>query len=158
MYHIEYKDLVDFDPNTFTNVNRGKIVVKGIEPSLNLRIGSAVRAQLTATLLNIDEQDGLPPLRNRPERRATAYVVYDATERSSLHAAFNATSNFLDRSNPTGDIEMGGYGIVDVGYTLRWQQFQLTLSVDNLFNKYYEQFVGFPGQDRRFRIEVRGDF
>jgi vitamin B12 transporter len=158
VYQIDYKDLVDFDATTFTNVNRGKIVVKGIEPSLNLRIGSAVRAQVTATLLDISEQDGLPPLRNRPERRATAYIVYDATERSSLHAAFNATSNFLDRSNPTGDIEMPGFATVDVGYTLRWQQFQLTLSVDNLFNKYYEQFVGFPGQDRRFRIEVRGDF
>src|SRR5882672_1847478 len=158
VYKIDYKDLVDFDANTFTNVNRGKIVVKGIEPSLNLRIGSQVRGQVTATLLDISEQDGLPPLRNRPEQRLTAYLVYDVTDRSSLHAALNCTGSFLDRSNPTGDIKMPGFATVDVGYTLRWQQFRFTLSVDNLFNRYYEQFVGFPGQDRRFRIEVRGDF
>jgi len=158
VYQIDYKNLVDFDANTFTNVNRGKIVVKGIEPSLNLRIASAVRAQVTATLLDISERDGLAPLRNRPERRLTAYTVYDVTDRSSLHAALNCTGNFLDRSNPTGDIEMPGFATVDAGYTLRWQQFRFTLSVDNLFNRYYEQFVGFPSQDRRFRIEVRGDF
>jgi vitamin B12 transporter len=158
VYQIDYKDLVDFDPNTFTNVNRGKIVVRGIEPTLNLRLGNQVRAQITATLLDINEQDGLPPLRNRPERRATAYVVYDMTDRMALNAALNYTGSFLDRSNPTGDIEMPGFTTVDVGYTLRVRQFSFKLSVDNLFDKSYEQFVGFPAQDRRFRVEVRADF
>ena len=158
VYQINYKDLVDFDAATFTNVNRGKIVVKGIEPSLNLRFGPKVRAQVTATLLDIDEQDGLQPLRNRPERRFTAYAVYDVTDRSSLYATFNSTGEFLDRSNPTGDIEMPGYSTVDVGFSMRFGPMRFTLSVDNLFDKNYEQFVGFPAQERRFRVEVRADF
>jgi vitamin B12 transporter len=158
VYQIDYKNLVDFDANTFTNVNRGKIVVKGIEPALNLRLGSKVRAQVTATLLDIREQDGLPPLRNRPERRLTAFLVYDTSDRSALNAALNHTGRFLDRSNPTGDIEMPGFTTVDVGYTVRIAKVLFKLSVDNVFNKHYEQFVGFPAQDRRFRGEVRADF
>jgi outer membrane cobalamin receptor len=158
IYQIDYQNLVDFDATTFTNVNRGKIVVKGIEPSLNLRVGSKVRTQLTATLLDISEQDGLAPLRNRPERRLTAFVVWDTSDRTALNAAFNYTGPFLDRSNPTGDIDMPGYTTLDVGYTVRIQKLSLKLSVDNLFDKKYEQFIGFPAQDRRFRGEARFDF
>jgi len=35
---------------------------------------------------------------------------------------------------------------------------RLVTAVDNLLHKQYEQFVGFPAQDRRFRIELRSDF
>ena len=158
VYQIDYKDLVDFDGNTFSNINRGKIVVKGIEPSINLRLSGQWKMQATATLLSISESDGLQPLRNRPQRRLTGNVVYDMTDRTTLFAALNHTGGFLDRSNPTGDIDMPGFSTVDVGYTLRQRQFNLKISLDNLFNKTYEQFVGFPAQNRRVRMELRADF
>ena len=158
IYQIDYTDLVDFDGNTFTNVNRGKIFVKGIEPTLNLQLGSQLKTQITATLLDIRELDGLQPLRNRPERRLTAALVYDVDGRSALNAAFSATGAYLDRSNPTGDIDMPGYGTLDVGDTLSIGMWPFKLSIDNLLDKAYEQFVGFPSQDRRLRAELRADF
>jgi iron complex outermembrane receptor protein/vitamin B12 transporter len=158
LFQIDYKDLVDFDGTTFTNVNRGTIVVKGIEPELRWRVVDRVRLQLGATLLNIDVRDGLQPLRNRPETRATAQVVVDIDARRSMFVGMNHTGKFLDRSNPTGDIDMPAYTVVDAGYQVQYGAFRVKLAIDNLFDKNYEQFVGFPGQGRRLRAEVRTEF
>lgn len=70
----------------------------------------------------------------------------------------NHTGTFLDRSNPTGDIAMPAYTVVDAGYQVQYGAFRVKLSIDNLFDKNYEQFVGFPGQGRRLRAEVRTSF
>ena len=124
---------------------------------VNLRLSSRVKAQVGLTLLEITERDGLAPLRNRPERRLTVNVACELTDRSSLFTALNYSGDFIDRSNPTGDIMMPGFATVNAGYShSAWARFKL--SIDNLFNHAYEQFVGFPAQDRRLRLEVQGEF
>ena len=158
VFRIDYKDLVDFDGNTFQNVNRGAIVVKGIEPTLKLQLGRQLRTQLGVTLLNIDEKDGLATLRNRPEKRAAASLVYDIDDRASLFAGLSYTGSYLDRSNPTGDIIMPGYSTVDLAYSRRFGPLQAKFALDNLFDKSYEQFVGFPARERRLRVELRAEF
>jgi vitamin B12 transporter len=157
VFQIDYKDLVDFDATTFSNINRGTVVVKGIEPTLKVRIADRLRTQLGLTLLDIKEKDGLSPLRNRPEKKATASVVWDIDDRSSLFAVASYTGRFLDRSNPTGDIFLPGFTTVDMAYSIRFGKLRTKLAVDNLLNRHYEQFVGFPARDRRLRIELRLD-
>jgi len=158
IFQTNYENLVDFDGATFTNINRGTIVIKGIEPEIKLRLADRWRLQLGATFLSIDEQDGLQPLRNRPEQRATASATYDIDGRSSVFAGVNYTGNFLDRSNPTGDIQMPGFTVVDAAYSIQFGALRVKVAVDNLFDKSYEQFVGFPAQGRRLRAELRGSF
>jgi outer membrane cobalamin receptor len=158
VYQIDYQDLVDFDANTFSNVNRGKIVVKGIEPALNVHLGRQWHLQATATLLDISVRDGLQPLRNRPEQRLTANLVWDMSERSSAFVMLNHSGGFLDRSNPTGDIDMPGFSTIDVGGSLRMGALRFKLALDNLLDRHYEQFVGFPAQGRRLRAELRAEF
>jgi outer membrane receptor protein involved in Fe transport len=157
-FRIEYTDLVDFDPTTFSYVNRGTVVVKGIEPALDVRLGERLRAQLGLTLLDIDERDDRPPLRNRPQKRASASVLWQIDDRSSLFAALSATGRFLDRSNPTGDIELPGFATVDLVYAFERKPYGVKLALDNAFDKRYEPFVGFPGVGRRLRAEARFDF
>lgn len=158
VFETNYKDLVDFDGSTFTNINRGTIVVKGIEPELKLRFAQRWRLQAGATLMNIDVRDGQQPLRNRPETQASAALWFDLNERHGAFAAVRHTGGFLDRSNPTGDIQMPGFTVADAGYSFTYGKARLQLSLDNLFDKNYEQFVGFPAQRRRLRAELRGSF
>lgn len=162
VFRINYKDLVDFvvDPNSFVplNVNRGLVVVTGIEPALKWQVMNRLKVQLGLTLLDINERDGLAPLRNRPEKKATALAVYDFDERSSLFGVLNYSGHFLDRSNPTADITLGGYATVDLSYSIKLGSVQGKLAVDNLFDRHYEQFVGFPAQQRRVRVELRTTF
>jgi iron complex outermembrane receptor protein/vitamin B12 transporter len=158
IYRTEYQNLVDFDSTTFTNINRGSITISGIEPTLKWRFNPAWRAQLGVTALQISEKDGRPPLRNRPESKATAGVMWDIDERSSLFAVASYTGSFIDRSNPTGDIDMPSYTSFDMAYSIQFGWARLKLAVDNLFGSNYEQFVGFPAMDRRFRFELRAAF
>lgn len=158
IFRTEYQNLVDFDTNTFTNINRGSIVISGIEPTLKLRIAAGLRAQVGITALQINEKDGLAPLRNRPESKATAGMVWDIDERSSLFAVASYTGSFIDRSNPTGDIDMPSYTSFDMAYSIQLGWARVKLAVDNLFGSNYEQFVGFPAMDRRFRLELRAAF
>jgi len=162
VYQIDHKNLVDFvvDPNTFApmNVNRGLIVVKGIEPKLNWRVSDDLLVRIGLTYLDISEQDGLAPLRNRPTKTASAGVEYNFDKASSVFAVLNYTGNFLDRSNPTGDITLGSYSILDAGYTFNAGPVQATFAIDNLLDRSYEQFVGFPGQERRVRMGLRVSF
>lgn len=158
VFETRYKDLVDFDGNTFTNINRGTIVVRGIEPEATLRIFGGWRVTAGAAFLNVDERDGLQPLRNRPENTAHLSVQGDLGRNGGIFAGVRKTGGFLDRSNPTGDIGMPGYTVLDAAYTRRLGAFGFKLAVDNLLDEKYEQFVGFPAQGRRLRAEVSAKF
>jgi outer membrane cobalamin receptor len=159
VFETRYRDLVDFDGATFTNINRGTIVVRGLEPELELRLSRALRAQLGATWLNIDARDGLQALRNRPEKRATAGLHADLGAWGSAFAGVRYTGTYIDRSNPTGDIAMPGYTVVDLAWIYRLLgRYDLKLGIDNALDKNYEQFVGFPAQGRRVRMEARASF
>lgn len=158
LFETRYKDLVDFDGATFTNVNRGRIVVRGIEPELQLRLGDRWRIQAGATLLDIDERDGLQPLRNRPETRLTGGVILDLNPHATAFLGVRSTGRFLDRSNPTGDIRMAGYTVVDAACSYTFGALTVKLALDNVLNRSYEQFIGFPAQGRRLRTELRASF
>jgi len=158
VFETRYRNLVDFDSATFTNVNRGRIVVRGVEPELRLRLGSRLRVHLGATLLDIDERDGLQPLRNRPETRFTGGLIADLSARTTAFVGVRRTGHFLDRSNPTGDIGMPGYTVLDAACSLRFGALSLRFALDNVLDEHYEQFVGFPAQGRRFRTELRASF
>ena len=158
VFQTRIRDLVDFDSVNSVTLNRGNIVIQGLEPAVKWQPRPGLRVQIGATLLNIDERDGLAPLRNRPEKRANASGAYDVDERSSVNVALGSTGDFLDRSNPTGDTRLGGFTTLDLSYRLRLGSLQLRGALDNALARAYEQFVGFPAQGRRFRVELRGKF
>jgi iron complex outermembrane receptor protein/vitamin B12 transporter len=158
VFKTRYKDLVDFDSDTFTNINRGTIVVQGIEPELRLRLDRHWHVQANASLLDIDERDGLQPLRNRPERTAALSLTRDFDAGHTAFIGLAYSGDFLDRSNPTGDIRMSSFTVVNAAGSLRFGPLRVSLGIDNLLDEDYEQFVGFPAQDRRLRLELRGDF
>ena len=158
VFQTRYKDLVDFDGATFSNINRGTIVVRGIEPEASLRMLPGWRITLGATFLEIDERDGLQPLRNRPEKTGHLSVQGDFGRFGGLFAGVRVSGGFLDRSNPTGDIQMPGYNVLDAAYTVSFGPWRAKLALDNVLDKHYEQFVGFPAQGRRLRAEVGASF
>jgi vitamin B12 transporter len=158
VFQTRIDDLIDLDGINAVAQNRGGIVIQGIEPALTWQAHPGLRMQLGATLLDIEARDDLGPLRNRPQRRATASAAHDLDERSSVHAALNSTASFLDRSNLTGDVRLGGFTTLDLSYALRLRSVQLRGALDNALDRGYEQYVGFPAQRRRLRIELRADF
>jgi outer membrane receptor protein involved in Fe transport len=158
VFETRYKDLVDFDGATFSNINRGTIVVRGVEPEVSLRMLPGWRFTAGAALLSIDVRDGLQTLRNRPEKTGHLSVQGDLGRIGGIFAGVRVSGGYLDRSNPTGDIQMPGYSVLDLAYTLSLGAWRGKLALDNVLDKNYEQFVGFPAQGRRLRAEVSASF
>ena len=53
---------------------------------------------------------------------------------------------------------MPSFTTLDMAYSIRFGSMRANLAIDNVLNESYEQFVGFPARDRRFRVELRAEF
>lgn len=159
LFSISYQDLVDFDAKTFKTINRGTILVRGAEPSIKLKLSKQFVMQGGFTVLDIAEKDGLAPLRNRPKTKAVLSGAYQIDARSSINSTLSYTGSFVDRSNPTGDIELPGFAVLNAAYNHDLgSKVRLNAALDNLLDVSYEQFAGFPAPGRRLRVELRVDF
>lgn len=163
-FRVKYRDLVDLvaDPAAIIGLrltNRGTIVSTGIEPSATLRLADRWRVRGGLTLMDLDVRDGKEDLPNRPEKKAFLTAVFDLNDRHALSATANYVGASVDQPQVvSGDVRLGGYTTVDVAWNTKLGWAQLTLAVDNLLDKDYQQFFGFENFGRRFRLDARAHF
>lgn len=59
-----------------------------------------------------------------------------------------------DSSVPTGNVTLRPYTLVNLAFAYKKSGVDLLLAIDNMFDKDYEQFVGFPAPGRRVRLQA----
>jgi vitamin B12 transporter len=152
-FRQEYRDLVDFDFDTFQLVNRASVAARGVEMRAGWRALKSVSIDLQATWLDAHESEGVPLL-HRPRWRGGARVHWQPSTRIDLRVGTRAISRSLDRqlAGPDRD-SVAGYGLVDIAgsWTVR-DQWKLRARVDNATDRHYETLIGFPGLARSFSI------
>lgn len=156
LYKNEYKDLIDFDPDLFTNVNRSKVVIQGFELDLALSLNERLDLQGHLTYSDSDIRDSDAELRGWPNWRGGIIVDWMVNERWRLLSSFLILSEFFESSIPTGSVLLDGYERVDVSAT--WQacgKLSMQFAIDNLLDSEYQEAVGFPAAGIRGRIGVR---
>lgn len=153
-FDTNYRDLIDFAPELFTNVNRGQVAAQGIEAELRGSPTPSLQAGVAVTYLDTTNFDG-PPLRSRPEWQFAANARWQATERLSAYASLAHIGASFDSSIPTGLVELDAHfeGEVAVEYDFAGP-FALRLAGVNLFDD-YENAIGFPVARRALRLTVR---
>lgn len=151
-----FRDLIDFDPALFTNVNRNRVTTEGVEAEVRAALTPALAAEGSLTRLSVSSPT---PLRARPKWQAAARLAWTATDRLTVDAALRHTASRLDSSVPTGLVRLAGYTTADLGARLRLTG-GLTLSAvaANLFDADYEDAIGFPAPGRTLRIAVAARF
>lgn len=155
LYHTKYKDLIDFDPDLFTNVNLNDVDVLGVSVSAQLELSGNLSVSGSVTMMDIDSHDSSVKLRRRPELQSHLGVIYKINDR--LEATLNHTYNgqFYDSSIPTSVVEMSSFHRFD--FSIRWQaleKLELSLMGDNLFDSGFEESVGFSNPGRQFRVSM----
>jgi vitamin B12 transporter len=151
LFASEYEDLVDFDFETFTNINRGQVDITGVFLYLQLQIAPTVWFGADATLSDISSDSG--PLRCRPENTGGVNLTWRPTAAWSVDMAARYVDERLTTSIPTGDVVDGAYLVADA--TARYRRSEtlaLWLSVDNAFDSNYHDAPGFPAQGLRARL------
>lgn len=159
LFDNDYKDLIDFDPDTFRNVNRDKVTTRGVELTGSWSVSAALRLRAGATYTDIDVKNSDRELLQRPDWRGGAGVRWQPAGNWLVDLDWLYVGEVLDSSIPTGILELEPWHRVDLN--LSWMitpRLRLALAVDNLLDGDYEEAVGFPAAGIRPRLGVRYRF
>ena len=144
LFRARYRDLIDFDPALFTNVNRSRVSSRGIEGEVSLPLSPALALSAQATYLDMETGDGVV-LRSRPRWLAGARLDWTSPAGHRLWAGLRHSSRFHDSSIATGMIGMDGFTTLDAGGDWRiGERLRLTAALANLFGHAYETSIGTP--------------
>ena len=147
----EYRDLVDFDFDLFSHVNRAKVRTRGAELTARWRPHATLSVAAEATFVDADDLSG-EPLLYEPRWLGGVRVTWQPGERLSLSLEARAVSHYLDRQLPVPERStVDGYGLL--GFAGSWRLGRglvLRARLDNLADRSYETRIGFPGPGRSF--------
>jgi outer membrane cobalamin receptor len=156
LFDNDYEDLIDFDPDTFRNVNRDEVTTRGIEFAGTWSASPGLRLRAHATWTDIDVKDSDRELLQRPDWRGGVALRWAPAEDWLLDLDWLHVGNVLDSSIPTGILELDAWNRVDL--SLGWMatpRLRLALAVDNLLDVDYQEAIGFPAAGVRPRLGVR---
>lgn len=151
-FHSRYTDLIDFDPQRFTNVNRARVSVDGVEMEWRRALPRGWDVEVGGSYLDAHSGDGAV-LRQRPHLRAATQLRWQVSAAASAWMRAAWDGGCFDSSVPTGMIRMGPRLTVDAG----WRQqlaghATVTLAVTNLLDRRAEWSVGTPAPRRALRV------
>jgi vitamin B12 transporter len=154
-FHTRYTDLIDFEPELFTNVNRSRVVARGAEIDLRSPLTPSVGLEANLTYLDTEQPGGTLPLRSRPNWQGLVALDWRSSEHFTWYGSVSYTSDFYDSSVPTGLVTMRGG--VELAASVRYRlndAASLTVSARNLLSEDYEDSVGFPVSDTVVRASL----
>lgn len=155
LFDARYRDLIDFDAESFTNVNRARVTSRGVEMEARLRPAAAWLVEGAVTWLDVTSEDG-PPLRSRPAWTASALAEWIPAPKWALWGQVQHVGRFNDLSVPTGPVVADARTTLDLG--ARWQALRgvaVEAGIHNLTGADYEEAVGFPAAGRLLRVALR---
>ncbi len=158
VYRTRYDDLIDFDAEQFTNVNRDRIYSRGAEIDIRWRGGDGFRVRGHVSYNDLEVVDSDRRLANRPRWRAGIVADYQITAPWSVQLRLRHVGRRDATSLHTGETTrhtLGDYTVGDAA--LHWQparDWRTYVALDNVFDATYEEAVGFPGAGRALRIGV----
>lgn len=159
LFATEYEDFIDFDPETFRNVNRDRVTARGIELAANWAPVAALALRGHATFVDLDVHGSERELLQRPEWRGGAGLRWTPGADWQLDLDWLWVDETFDHALPTGTVVLDPYHRVDLA--LGWQtstRLRLVFAVDNLLDAEYEEALGFPAPGIRPRLAVRYRF
>ena len=146
-FEMNYDDLVTFSPSTFVLENIDKAKTRGAEIGLTTRLSESLSTRLAYTYTDTVNETTSEALLRRPKNKNSLTVVYQPTSRFRSQIQWRLYSSRFDNdfaSYPPERVSLGGYGVVDVAASYQIsQRFEIFTRVDNLFDKEYQEVLGY---------------
>ncbi len=158
VFFNRYRDLVDFDAQAFTNVNRGEVETRGSEWQLEWQPSRAMTLAAHATYTDIDVIGEDATLLGRPQWQAGAWFGWRLSDRWQTGLDYEWTDRVPASSLDTGQTVITSLKpFYRLDWRLGWEPMDallLELAVDNLTDEGYQTAVGFPAPGRNLRLAV----
>lgn len=155
-----YKDLIDFDNDLFTNVNRDLVDTRGVETEIHWHTqDNQWQLGAHASYADIDAEN---PLMGRPQVKAGANAVYVLNNQWQFNANYLWVDDRLAASRYTGDgvVEtLDSYNRLDLG--AKWTintHLNIHLRLENITDEEYFNDIGFPAIGRSGLVGVNVSF
>lgn len=157
VFYHRYEDLIDFDFDLFTNINRARVRAVGVEGRLSWRFDNNLSLAMDVTWQDVEDQETGETLRQRPEWSGGLRLDWRARPALRFHVDARRVSERLDEQLAVPDRDrVGAYGVVGVGASWRFDpSWQLRLRLDNALDEDYEEAIGFPGPGATARLALR---
>lgn len=149
--------LVDPDTFEFAPLNLGRVDATGVETGLDVDLGAGFRFGGTYTYLGLTSEGGADQVTRRPNNQMSTFVAYRTPQVFSDADAFQARVDVFfvgdrpDFDPVTGDVVTNPqYTTVNLAtaYVMPWKLFDTSFSlfgqVSNLFDRNYQEVLGFP--------------
>lgn len=152
-FHHLFSDMIDFDPEAFTNVNRARVRVEGVKALASLRLAPQWQMEGAASWMDVA---AAVPLRSRPRWMGQARLLWTGEKGWGADLGVRHMGAHGDSSVATGLIWRPAYWTADMG--LMWvpnPHLRFDFRVMNLTNADYEEAVGFPAPRRHVRLGLR---
>ena len=158
-FENRYTNLIDFDPQAFTNVNRDRVDTQGFELWGQFQGGDTFSLNFALTKTDIKVAGSTRELEGRPDWQATLGALWalnsDLTARldyrwvgevfsSSLHTGQSFTQALDDQRQ--------------LDWRLTWAttaNLSMNLAIDNVLDDNFETSVGFPNAGRTLRLGIQ---
>ena len=160
IFHYNIEDLVDFFPGPppmLMNLSEVNITGYSVEGRYMLNSQFSLMGHWSGW--DYDTGNAGDALLNRPDWRGS--LILNGQIGSGINLAYEQrwVGSRPDSSIATGAVELSSYSLGQ--FRVGWQPLEtttFTLTVDNLWDREYDEVVGFPGLSRRIRLRVTQTF
>jgi vitamin B12 transporter len=157
-FNNDFRDLVDFDNETFRNVNRKHVQASGVELQSDWQPLAALSLRSQATYTDIDVKNEDSVLTGRPQWTASVVAQWQVAPQWDTALNYLYSGQQWAASRHTGEQvteELNDYHRVD--WVVRWQlapAWLLEMALDNVLDENYMTAVGFEAPSRQLRLGV----
>jgi iron complex outermembrane receptor protein/vitamin B12 transporter len=156
-FHNEFRDLIDFSPELFQLVNRAEATTQGFEVEVKILAvrGLDMGGHLTHLIWEIP--DTSEQLRNRPNWRGGFNLTWKPVSPVNVMLDTLWVGSRYDFQVPLPERDtVEGYSTTNLAFTYRWlPQLEFYARADNLLNRKYHEFIGFPNPGLNVRAGLR---
>ena len=161
-YRNLFTDLIDFSPEQFRLVNRSRVRTQGLEAEARGRLTGSVQIAGHLTYVDFEIEGSDEPLRDRPRWRGGVRLDWRFHRRAQLHFDNSWVGARYDFQIPVPEQDqVGGYALTALAVSYRpVEDLTLFARIDNLLDRQFHHFVGFPdpGIYARFGLRYRFRF
>lgn len=155
-------DLIDTNSSYTQSINLdGTSKARGLELSYRGELSDALSLYANYTYTKTEDSSGTP-LRRRPKSQASAGVKYQFNDKLSADANVlyvgERLDNYYDSATyQSKPVDMPDYTVVNLGADYKVSKnLHAYLSIDNVFDKEYENIIGYGQPTRTFYIGIKG--
>jgi vitamin B12 transporter len=146
-FRNNYDDLITFEPSTFVLENINSSHTQGFEFGSNVTMSDELALRLAYTYTDTENDTTGESLLRRPRNKNSMTLVYTPTDRIRAQLQWRLYSSRFDsdfNSFPPERVTLGGYGLVDLAVSYKVMEgVELFSRLDNLFDKEYQEVLGF---------------